>query len=135
MATVPALSQSLDNLHLTFVRLRARWLRQGRLVRRLRQELGPSASPTGRAPREASKGARTALYNTAWSRWSATSDELADLVDAILRQPALALTDLAVKFDALSWLLLSDGSVLDHAAERQVRAFGRQLRRLADRIP
>jgi len=49
----------------------------------------------------------------------------------ILRYPPHTISDLAIQFDALSWALLSDGAVVDYQAERQVRAFGRQLRHLA----
>ena len=131
MATVPAVSQSLDDLHLDFVRLQARWARQGRLVRRLRQELGPSATSGAKAGRGGDRGAGTALYKSAWSRWSATADELAHNVESILSEPAQNVSDLAIKFEALAWLLLSDGAVVDQHAERQVRIFGRQLRRMA----
>ena len=48
----------------------------------------------------------------------------------ILARPAATISDLSAKFDALAWLLLADGAVLDHEAERQVRRFGRELRRL-----
>jgi hypothetical protein len=70
-------------------------------------------------------------YHRAWVRWSATSDELADLVAVIHGRPARTVSDLAVKFDALAWSLLADGAVVDHEAERQVRAFGRVLRRVS----
>ena len=39
-------------------------------------------------------------------------------------------SDLAIKFDALAWLLLNDGTVVDREAERQVQGFGRPLRSL-----
>jgi hypothetical protein len=34
-------------------------------------------------------------------------------------------------FSVLEWLLLADGVIVDRAAERQVRRFGRGLRQLA----
>ena len=69
-------------------------------------------------------------YHAAWARWSASADELAELVGIILTRPAATISDLSIKFDALAWLLLADCAVLDHEAERQVRRFGRELRQL-----
>ena len=70
-------------------------------------------------------------YDTAWVKWSATADELADLVARIMSQPARTLPELAVKFDALLWLLLGDGAVVDDDVALQARRFGRELRRMA----
>jgi len=72
-------------------------------------------------------------YDTAWVKWSATADELADLMARIMSQPARTLPELAVKFDALLWMLLSDGAVLDREAALQARRFGRELRRVSRR--
>lgn len=124
----------------SFARVRARWARQGRQVRQLAVEADEMAKV--RAPGHTARKQRRARdtdpirdqvgYHAAWARWSATADELAELADQILRQAAQDLPDLVVKFDALAWLLLGDGAVLDHVAERQVQSFCRELRRLAD---
>jgi len=122
---------ALRDLHRTFVRLRARRARQGRQVRQLREEMEQGAVGGDKDRRGAAKAARPAAYSEAWAKWSATADELAETVEMILRYPPRTVPDLVIKFDALSWALLSDSAVVDHQAERQVRAFGQQLRQLA----
>jgi hypothetical protein len=124
----------LGELGQAFVRLRVRWARQGRRVRWLREQMGQRPARRDKAGRGGAKAARTALYNAAWSRWTATNDELTEVVETILRQPARATPDLVVKFDALTWLLLSDDAVVDDAAVMQVRRFGRSLRQVATAI-
>ena len=86
--------------------------------------MGQGATGADKARRGAAKAARSAAYSEAWSKWSATADELAETVEMILRYPPHTISDLAIQFDALSWALLSDGAVVDYQAERQVRAFG-----------
>jgi hypothetical protein len=73
-------------------------------------------------------------YHAAWARWSGTSDELAELADRIMRRPARSVRDLAAKFDVLAWMLLNDGAVVDTAAVRYVRRFGREFRQLGTDI-
>jgi len=108
-------------------------------VRRLAVEADKIAKSSGNGHLRGAKRQVAALevireevgYHHSWGQWSATAEEMGDLVDAILRHPALSIYDLAVKFDALAWLLLADGAVVDHEAERQVRSFARALRKLA----
>jgi hypothetical protein len=128
----------LPTLGPSFARVRRRWARQGRRVRQLASEADKIATDRDvgrlRGARRQVAALETAReevgYHQAWARWSATGDEVADLVATILRRPARTLRDLAIKFDALAWLLLGDSAVVDHEAERQVRAFGRELRKL-----
>jgi hypothetical protein len=70
-------------------------------------------------------------YNEAWSRWSASYDEVAATADRLLRAQARSLADVIMMFAALEWMLLSDQVIVDLGAERSVRRFGRGLRRLA----
>ena len=55
--------------------------------------------------------------------------QLPDSAEMILRYPPRTVVEWP-SGDALSWALLSDGAVVDHQAERQLRAFGAQLRHL-----
>ena len=129
----------LLTLGCSFARLRARWARQGRRVRQLSAEADKVATARNIGHLRGSKRQVAALelireetgYHGAWGRWSSTADELADLVARILSQPARRVPELAVKFDALLWLLLGDGAVVDDEAALQVRRFGRELRRMA----
>lgn len=70
-------------------------------------------------------------YHPAWVRWSSTYGELSVLAAQIGRRPIGTDADLAIRFDALMWLLLDDGAVLDREAEPQIRLFGREGSRLA----
>lgn len=120
----------------SFVRVRARWARQGRRVRELAAQADEIASArlNGRVRerrRMLDKVREEVGYHSAWTRWSATGDELEQVVMRILDHPAPALPDLIAKFDALLWLLLADGAVVDHVAERELRKFSREIRRLA----
>ena len=60
-----------------------------------------------------------------------TANEPGDLIDEILLRPAHTVAEPAITFDALTFLRLSDGAVVDRQAERQVHGFGRDLRQLA----
>lgn len=123
----------------SFARLRARWARQGRRVRQRSAEANRIAKTHGSGSLRGSKRQNALLeaareeigYHAAWARWSATADDLASLVDEIMSQPARTLPELAVAFDALAWLLLADGAVVDRVAARHVRLFGRELTQLA----
>ena len=120
-------------------KLRGRWARQGRRVRALAGEADKVAGARGIGQVRGTKARGATLeaarqdagYHAAWARWSETADELDELIDGILRIPVGTFADLAIKFEALSFRLLSDGVVVDRQAERQVRVFGRDLRRLA----
>ena len=121
----------------SFVQLRARWARQGRRVRELAARADEIASTrlNGRVRerrRLLDKVRQEVGYHAAWARWSATADELELIVQQVLDHPDFALPYLVAKFDALLWLLLADGAVLDRVAERQLRRFGRELVRYAD---
>ena len=128
----------LPTLGPAFDLLRARWARQGRRVRQLGVEADKVAKMRGIGHARDTKrrvaileSAREEVgYHVAWSRWSASSNELAELVEQIMSQPARSVSDLAIRFDALAWLLLGDGAVVDREAERHVRVFGRELREL-----
>ena len=129
----------LPTLGRSFARLRARWARQGLRVRQLTAEADKIAKARGIRHLPGPRRQTAALevirdevgYHSAWAKWSATADELANLVARILSQSARTVPELAVKFDALLWLLLSDGAVVDHESELQARRFGRELRRMA----
>jgi hypothetical protein len=69
-------------------------------------------------------------YHAIWTRWSASHDEVAAAADRLLRSRARSLTDVLMLFSALEWVLLCDGVIVDSTAERQVRRFGRGIRRL-----
>ena len=108
----------LPTLGRSFARLRTRSARQSLRVRQLAAEADKIAKARGighlRGPRR---------YHSAWTAWSGTADTLADLVAEIISQPARTLPEVAVKFDALLWLLLSDEAVVDHEAELQACRF------------
>ena len=67
----------------------------------------------------------------AWQRWSGTMDEIEDVTDQIVRSPAGDLSDLAVKFRAVLWLIECNDSLLDSSDRRRLRRFGRELGQLA----
>lgn len=69
----------------------------------------------------------------AWQLWSTAIEETQDLVSRIRRTPARSLQGVSVKLDAIIWLLTHDDGLLDAGAERQLRAFGKEVRALADR--
>ena len=129
----------LQSLGPNLARLRLRWARQGRRVRALAAEADNIATARSIGRTRGAKARNAILeaarqdvgYHPTWARWSATADELGELIDGILRCPVRTIADLAIKFEALSFLLLSDGAVVDRQAERQVRVFGRDLHRLA----
>jgi hypothetical protein len=134
-----AADDELVGLGQTFDLLRRRYARQERHTRQLAAQADELAISHGVALVGRRKGKNAALevirgelgYHAAWARWSTTYDELSALADQIGRRPARDIADLMVKFDALSWLLLDDGAVLDRRAARQVGLFGRQLTELA----
>ena len=70
-------------------------------------------------------------YHAVWARWSASADEIAALIDRIARHPARSIDDMLVKYEALQWSLLDDGTVFDTAVRRHVVAFRRDLVALA----
>ena len=121
---------TLVDLYATFERLRRRHVRLSRVIRRKQAE--------AEAVRMRSRGRVTmdvALhrvgYHPAWSAWSESYDQVADAADRLIGSRPRSLPELVLVFYALEWLLLTDGVILDHGAERQVRASGRHLRQLA----
>ena len=121
----------LPTLGRSFARIRARWARQGLRVRQLTAEADKIAKARGIRHLPGPRRQTAALevirdevgYHSAWTAWSGTADTLADLVAEIISQPARTLPEVAVKFDALLWLLLSDEAVVDHEAELQACRF------------
>lgn len=130
---------ALADLGRTFAVLSRRLARQGRRVRLRAQEADQVATERGVALFGRDKRRRAALqairdqvgYHAAWARWSATGDELAALAEHIFRLPAHTLGGMAIKFEVLVWLLLDDNAVVDIQAVREVRAFKRELARMA----
>ena len=130
------MDHSLTELATLFAQLRARWARQGRRVRQLSVKADEIVTerPRGRVRgrrRLLNKAREEVGHHAAWARWSATADELEVVVKQVLNHPTGTVRDLSVKFDALAWLLLADGAVVDHVAERELRKFRRELHRLA----
>ena len=122
--------QTVTDLYRAFERLRRRHARLGRLVRR--REANADDLAARRRGRPTTAPAREqAGYNEAWSRWSASYDDVAAAAGRLLRARARSLADVIMMFAALEWLLLNDQVIVDHDAERQVRRFGHGLRRLA----
>ena len=77
---------------------------------------------------------RIGSSSAAWQAWSTTIDEALAVVDRIARTPAHGLPGLAVKVCATVWFLLdASDAVLDDEGARQLRALGREVRRLAGR--
>ena len=122
--------EGLTDLHETFERLRRRYRRLGRMVRRREAEADELTSRSrGRISKTTARD--RVGYHRAWSSWSQSYDELAGAADRLLHTRPRSLADLLVMFSALEWVLVSDGVIVDQAAERQVWQFGRGLRRLA----
>ncbi|MDO8358934.1 MAG: hypothetical protein Q7T08_02710 [Devosia sp.] len=77
---------------------------------------------------------RIGSSSAAWQAWSTTIDEALAVVGCIARTPARGLPGLAVKVCATVWFLLdTSDAVLDAEGARQLRALGREVRRLAGR--
>jgi hypothetical protein len=123
----------LADAYETFVRLRERHSRFARVMRRREAEADAlSKQSRGRVTIAAARD--RVEYHPAWSRWSESYDEVASAADRLLRSRPRSLADLLLMFSALEWILLADAVIVDREAERQVRRFGRSLRRLvADR--
>ena len=123
-------AQTVAERYEAFGRLRHRHARLGRLVRRREADaedlVGQSRGKLAPAVARDQVG-----YSDAWSRWSESYDDVASAADSLLRSRAHSVLDLCMMFSALEWALLSDGVIVDSGAERQVRRFGRGLRRLA----
>ena len=72
--------------------------------------------------------------SAAWQAWSTTIDEALAVASRMARTPAHGLPGLAVKICATVWFLLdASDAVLDDEGARQLRALGREVRRLAGR--
>lgn len=122
--------QTVTDLYRAFERLRRRHTRLGRLVRRREAEAEDMvARRRGRLTRGTAR--EQIGYNGAWSRWSASYDDVAAAADRLLRARARSLADVIMMFAVLEWVLLNDQVIVDRGAERSVRSFGRGLRRLA----
>lgn len=123
---VPALTE----LYEAFERLRWRHLRLGQVKRRraagayvrIAPNMGKVSTATTR---------RRASYHAAWSRWSQSYDEVSAAADRLIRAQPKSVSDLLMMFRALEWVMFADAAIVDKEAERQLRAFGRNLRRLA----
>ena len=133
--TTPAQTNDLISLGAEFARLRRRCARQGRHVRQLAAEADRIAASRTKPAARHGRRQRAALdtirekvgYHVAWACWSASVDQIAALIDRIVRHPAHSIDDMLVKFEALQWSLLDDGAVFDTAVRRQVVAFRRDL--------
>jgi hypothetical protein len=113
-----------------FERLRRRHLRLGQVKRRKAAGAHLQIAPnTAKAATATAR--RRAGYHAAWSVWSQSHDEVATAADRLIRAQPKSLADLVMMFRALEWVLLADAAIVDKGAERQLRAFGRNLRRLA----
>lgn len=125
---------ALTDLYAAFERLRRRHVRLTRMMQRKRVE--------AEALKRQSRGRLTmdvALdrvgYHPAWSAWSKSYDDVSDAAARLLCSRPRSLPELVLIFHALEWLLLTDGVIVDRQAERQVRAFGRRMRKLATARP
>ncbi len=63
--------------------------------------------------------------------WSDSVDEALRISEAMSRQQARQLAELAIQFEAVWWWIVEDDSVLDGSARRWLSRFRRSLRRLA----
>jgi hypothetical protein len=70
-----------------------------------------------------------------WQHWSAAVEDGLRLVARICSRPAASPIDLSAKFDAIFWQLMIENSILDTVSARQLRSFGRELRRMATDAP
>jgi hypothetical protein len=121
---------ALTDLYETFERLRRRHGRLGRMVRRRETEVKDLIRRSrGRVSTTAARD--QAGYHEVWSSWSQSYDELASTADSLLHTRPRSLAELLMMFNALEWVLLADDVIVDRAAERQIRRFGRGLRQLA----
>ena len=126
----PAPPPPLTELYQAFERLRRRHLRLGQVKRR--NAVGAYfqiARNTGKVSTAGTR--RRASYHAAWSRWSQSYDKVSAAADRLICAQPKSVPDLLMMFRALEWALLADGAIIDEEAERQLRAFGRSLRRLA----
>ena len=121
---------ALTELYETFERRRRRHVRLGQVKRRRAAGANFQIAPNTRKATAATTRTR-ANYHAAWSRWSQSHDEVSAAADRLIRAQPKSLADLVMMFRALEWVLLADAAVVDKEAERQLRAFGRSLRRLA----
>lgn len=125
-------SDDVAQLHAAFERLRRRHTRLDRVLRRSVAE----AEELIRRSRVTIAMARDEVgYHPIWSRWSEADAEVADAADRLLRARPQSLLDLVMIFTALEWVLLTDQVIIDRAAERQLRRFGRALRELLTQTP
>ena len=69
----------------------------------------------------------------AWQRWSAAIAYALHLVSQISHAPARDVRGVSIKLDAVIWLLVHDGAILDSGAQRRRQALGREVRALAGR--
>ena len=104
--------ESLTELHETFERLRRRYARLGRMVRRCGAEAEDLIRGSRGRVNNATARDRVG-YDRAWSSWSQCYDELAAIADRLLHVRPRSLADLLVMFDALEWVLLADQVIVD----------------------
>lgn len=118
------------DLHDTFEKLRRRHLRLTRDVygkAAQADQLGKRSH--GRVTIAAAR--ERVAYHSAWSRWSESYDGVASAADRLIHARPRSLAELLLVFHALEWTLLADDVIVDRGAERQLRNFGRRLRKLA----
>lgn len=95
-------------------------------------DTGALARELSRLRRRAARQKRTITSDPeAWREWSATMDEIGALTRRLVARPVTDLETLAVKFEAILWLIEVDESLLDSDDLRRLRRFGRDLSALA----
>ena len=67
----------------------------------------------------------------AWVRWSAAMEEAAQIALGIVSTPAVSIEDLAIKFRTILWTIEANESLLDRRDARWLKAFEKELLRLA----
>ena len=94
--------------------------------------LGEQLEQLRRRARRLQRRVRPGGDQASWGRWPRSVAECAAIAETIIATRANGLHGLAVKYAALTWLLVDDDALRDHRVRRQVLAFGRELERLAD---
>jgi len=117
----------LAELHDRFERLRQRHARLGLMLRKRTVE-ADELTTRSRGKITNADAREQVGYHEVWSAWSQTYYEAAEAAGLLIRARPRSLTDVLMMFDALEWVLITDGVIVDRNAERQVRRFGRALR-------
>ena len=66
--------------------------------------------------------------------WSKAVDDALQIAEAISREPAHNITELATKFEAMWWWIIEDDSILDVTTRQWLARFRRSLIRLARNV-